>query len=370
MGLPKLTIGIEEEYQIIHAETRELTSFVQEFLDEGREILRDQIKPEFLQSQVEVGSRICQNMKEARQELVTLRSQVHKLAASKGLKLAAAGTHPFSKWSSQKITAGERYTKHAENMADVARRMLVFGMHVHIGIDDPDLRIDLMNQTRYFLPHLLALSTSSPFWHGRDTGLKSYRTIVLGDLPRSGLPPSFVSWAEYSRFVDTLIKTGCIDEPTKIWWDIRPNPKYPTLEFRFADICTRVDEAICIASLLLGIVAKLIKLREANIAWREYRRNLIAESKWRAVRYGIDGRLIDFGKRTEVSVPALVQEILEMIDDVVDELDIRNEVEYVHTILDQGTSADRQLKVYESTQNLKAVVDHLIDETLETCAAT
>jgi len=367
MALPKFTIGLEEEYQIVHAETRELTSYIQEFLNSGRVVLKDQIKPEFMQSQVEVGSSICDNMQDVRAEIVRLRTAVDKMAREQGLRVVAAGTHPFSSWSEQKITAGERYTKHERDMADVARRLLVFGMHVHIGIDDEELRIDIMNQSRYFLPHLLALSTSSPFWHGRDTGLKSYRTIVLGDLPRAGLPPHFHSWNEYQRFLSTLIETRCIDEPTKIWWDIRPNPKYPTLEYRFPDICTRVDDAICIAALLLGLVAKLVQLRRRNIRWREYRRNLITESKWRAVRYGVEGTLIDFGKRAEVPLSDLIEEILELIDDVVDELNIRKEVTHVRTILKEGTSADRQLAVYRKQRDLRAVVDHLIVDTFEGC---
>ena len=363
MALPKFTIGIEEEYQIIHPETRELTSYIQEFLERGRIILKDQIKPEFLQSQVEVGSRICTSIQEARGEIARMRREISRVAQEKGLCVAAAGTHPFTSWTTQEVTAGERYTKHEENMADVARQMLVFGMHVHIGIDDRELMIDVMNQARYFLPHLLALSTSSPFWHGRETGLKSYRTIILGNLPRAGIPPAFRSWAEYEQFVQMLVRTQCIDEATKIWWDIRPNPKYPTLEFRFADICTRIDEVICIAALQLAIVAKLIKLRQANIQWREYRRNLLAESKWRAVRYGIHGNLIDFGKRKEVPVDTLIRELLELIDDVTDELNIRQEVNYVHTILKEGTSADRQLEVYHRSRDLRAVVDHVVAET-------
>jgi len=363
MALPKFTIGIEEEYQIVHPETRELTSYIQQLLESGRQILKDQIKPEFLQSQVEVGSRICRSMQEARAEICRLRREVGSLAEERGLRVAAAGTHPFTSWTTQQVTAGERYTKHEENLADVARQMLVFGMHVHIAIEDRELMVDVMNQVRYFLPHLLALSTSSPFWHGRETGLKSYRTIILGNLPRAGLPPTFASWAEYQRFVDTLIQTDCIDEATKIWWDIRPNPKYPTLEFRFPDICTRVDEVVCIAALLLGVVAKLIKLRQGNIEWRRYGRNLLTENKWRAVRYGVHGKLIDLGKRREVPLRSLVFEILELIDDVVDELEIRKEVEYVHTILDEGTSADRQLEVYHRSRDLRAVVDHVIAET-------
>jgi carboxylate-amine ligase len=363
-----LTLGIEEEYQIIDPATGELTSYIQEMLDQGGQlVLKGQIKPEFLQSQIEVGSSICANIDEARAELIRLRSTVAEMAEANGRRVAAAGTHPFSKWVSQQVSAGERYTKHERDMGDVARQMLVFGMHVHIGIEDPELRIDVMNQSRYFLPHFLALSTSSPFWHGRDTGLKSYRTIVLGNLPRAGLPPSFGSWAEYQRFLDVLIQTNCIDEPTKIWWDIRPNPKYPTLEFRFADICTRIDETLCIAALLQALVAKLLKLRRANVRWRDYRRNLITENKWRAVRFGIDGHLIDFGRRTEVPLRELLPELLEMIDDVVDELGVRKEVNYVHTILEQGTSADRQLAVYRETGDLKKVVDHIIDETIAGC---
>ncbi|MEE8277875.1 MAG: carboxylate-amine ligase [Thermoanaerobaculia bacterium] len=364
MALPRLTIGIEEEYQIIHPETRELTSYVQEFLEDGRVVFQDQIQQEFLQSQVEVGSLICHNMKEARAELVKLRLAVAEMADSHGLRIAAASTHPFSSWTQQEVTVKDRYLKQLEQMADVARRLLIFGMHVHIGIEDKELMIDVMDQARYFLPHLLALSTSSPLWHGRETGLKSYRSIVFESLPRTGVPPAFRSWGEYERFMDTLVKTGCIEDRTKIWWDLRPHAKFPTLEFRVCDICTKVDEAICLASLIQAIVAKLIQLRQANQSWRRYRHHLIAENKWRAVRYGLDGKLIDFGKQKEVPVRHLVGELLEFIGDVVDELDSRQEVEYVHTILEEGSSADRQLEVYRRTGDLKAVVDHLVEETL------
>jgi carboxylate-amine ligase len=318
-----------------------------------------------MQSQVEVGSHICRNMKEARQEIIRLRRTICELAEANGLRVAAASTHPFSAWATQQITAGERYTKLATDMGEVARRMLIFGMHVHIGIEDKELLIDVMNQARYFIPHILALSTSSPFWQGRETGLKSYRSIVFEDLPRTGLPPIFASWADYQGLIDTLVKTNCIDEPTKIWWDIRPHSKFPTLEFRISDICTKVDEAICIAALYLAIVGKLIKLRQNNRSWRHYRHHLITENKWRAVRYGIDGKLIDFGIQQEVPLRFLVGELLELVDDVLDELDIREEVAYVDTILDDGTSADRQLQVYRQTGDLKAVVDKLVAETKE-----
>jgi carboxylate-amine ligase len=367
--MPKIpfTLGIEEEYQIIDPETRELTSYIQEFLEKGRVVLKDQIKPEFLQSQVEVGSTICHSIEQARDELTRLRRTVAEVAESAGLAVAAASTHPFSSWTTQQVTAGERYTKHEAKMAEVARRLLIFGMHVHVGIADKDLLIDVMDQARYFLPHLLALSTSSPLWHGRETGLKSYRSILFESVPRSGPPPAFGSWYEYQQFVETLLATHCIEDGTHIWWDVRPHWKFPTLEFRVTDICTRVDDALCLAATILSIVTKLIRLRRGNQSWRRYRHHLITENKWRAVRYGIDGKLIDFGKQEEVPFRDLAQEILGWVDDVVDHLGVRREVEHIHTILAQGTSADRQLKVYRETGDLKAVVDHLIAETKAGC---
>jgi carboxylate-amine ligase len=361
----RFTVGIEEEYQIIDPESRELTSYVQEFLEQGQHVLKDQIKPEFMQSQVEVGSKICQDMAEARAEVVRLRSTICDLAADNGLAVAAASTHPFSMWSEQDITIKERYAKQLAEMADLAKRLLIFGMHVHVGIEDKDLRIDIMDQARYFLPHLLVLSTSSPFWHGRNTGLKSYRSIIFENLPRSGPPPDFSSWSEYERFVDTLVKTGCIEDATRIWWDIRPHPKFPTIEFRVTDICTKVDECICLAALIQAIVAKLLKLRQNNQSWRRYRHHLITENKWRAVRRGIDGKLLDFGKKQEVPVRDLVSELLELVDDVLDDLGSRKDVEYVNTILSEGTSADRQLAIYERTGDLRDVVDQLVAETKE-----
>lgn len=365
LTMPSLTIGIEEEYQIIDPETRELCSYIQQFLEEGRIVLGDQVKPELWQSQVEVGSHICRNIKELRREIVRLRRTISQVAAEHGLLIAAAGTHPFSSWESQEISTFDRYYGLMEQMQGVARRLLIFGLHVHIGIEDPDLRIVVMNQARYFAPHILALSTSAPFWMGRDTGLKSYRSIIFEMLPRTGLPPTFSSAADYQGFVNTLVRTGCIDDPTKIWWDIRPHPKFPTLEFRIADMCTKVDEAICIAALFQAVVAKLVKLRLQNQSWRHYRHSLIMENKWRAVRYGIDGKLIDFGKEEEIPMRFLAQELLDLIDDVVDELGVRDEVNYVHTILSEGTSADRQLNTYRHTSDLKAVVDQVVAETRE-----
>ena len=363
MSLPPLTLGIEEEYQIIDPGSGELTSYVQELLDQGRWVLPDQIKPEFMQSQIEVGSHICQNIQEAREELRRLRGSIGELVDRNGLQMVAASTHPFSEWIHQEVSAGKRYTKLTKDFGDVARRLLIFGMHVHIGIDDRNALIDVMNQVHYFLPHVLALTTSSPFWHGRDTGLKSYRSIVFESLPRTGIPPTFESFGEYQRSIDVMVETGCIDEPTKIWWDVRPHPVFPTLEFRISDICTTIDEAICVTALIQAIVAKLIRLREENLSWRRYPRHLVTENKWRAVRYGIDGELIDFGKREAVPMRKLIPELLDIIDDVLDELGVREEVEYVHTILERGTSADRQLQVYRETEDLRAVIEHLVEET-------
>jgi len=366
-SLPPLTLGIEEEYQIIDPESGELTSYVQELLEQGRWVLHDQLKPEFLQSQIEVGSHICKNVQEVREEVVRLRRSVVELADRNGLEVIAASTHPFSQWQDQRISEGARYTELADNFGHIARRLLIFGMHVHVGIEDRETLIDVMGQITYFLPHILALSTSSPFWHGRDTGLKSYRSVIFESLPRTGLPPYFSSFGEYERMLQVLLETKCIDEPTKIWWDARPHPKFPTMEVRISDICTRIDEAVCLVALIQAIVAKLIKLRRSNVSWRRYRRHLITENKWRAVRHGIDGQLIDFGKREEVPLRRLVEELLEIVDDVVDELGSRQEVEYLGTILAEGTSADRQLEVYRQTGDLRKVIEHLVAETRSGC---
>jgi len=362
-----LTIGIEEEYQIIDPETRELTSYISEFLNEGAMVFRDQVKPEFLQSQVEVGSHVCRNIKEARQEVTRLRRIVADIAEKNNRKIVAAGTHPFSRWQNQIITDKDRYKGLVADMRMIAQRLLIFGTHVHVGIPDPDLRIDVMNQMAYFVPHIFALSTSSPFWMGQNTGLKSYRSVVFEDLPRTGLPEYFDSAQEFDRFLQTLINTGCIDEATKIWWDIRPHPKFPTLEFRMCDCVTRVDEVIAIAALIQAVVTKLIQLRKKNQSWRIYRRSFIAENKWRAIKDGLDGQLIDFGKEESIPLRFLLTELLELIDDVVDELGVREEIEYIHTMLKEGTSADRQLRVYRETERLESVVDMLVEETVTGC---
>jgi carboxylate-amine ligase len=367
MTAPALTIGIEEEYQIVDPRTRALTSYVQELLEQGRIVLQDQIKPELMRSQIEVGSHICRSMAETRAELIRMRRTVHQVAQQNGLAVIAASTHPFSSWSAQELTAGERYTKLAADLGEVARRLLIFGMHIHVGIEDRELLIDVMNDAIYFLPHILALTTSSPFWHGRDTGLKSYRSVVFENLPRTGLPPYFDSWSDCQKLIETLVATGCVDEPTKIWWDVRPHPKFPTLEFRIPDICTRIEETLCVTGLVVALVTKLMRLRQENLSWRRYRRTLIKENKWRAVRFGLEGSLIDFGKQREVPMRDLAVELVRWLDDVLDEVGVRAEVEYIDRLLSEGNSADRQLRIYRQTRSFEAVIDHLAEETVAGC---
>ena len=366
MNPPSLTLGVEEEYQIIDPQTRELRSYITQMLEEGQLILREQMKPELHQSIVEVGTNVCQTPAEVRAELVRLRGALLDLAGKKGLKIAAAGTHPFSSWLTQDITPFERYIGVQQDMQELARRLLIFGTHIHIGIEDREFLIDAMNVVRYFLPHLLALSTSSPFWMGRLTGLKSYRSIIFRNFPRTGIPRVFDSWADMTYLLETLTKTNSIPNGSKIWWDVRPNWSYPTLEIRICDVCTRVDEAVCIAAILQAIVAKLWKLRCDNMTFRVYPVDLIEENKWRVVRYGLDGKLIDFGKQEELPARDLVRELIEwFIDDVVDDLGSRQQVAYAYQILNLGTSADRQLATFQRTGDLNAVVDQLIAETAE-----
>jgi len=361
----QFTLGIEEEFQIVDPNTRELRSHVSEFLEEGKMILGEQIKPEMIQSMIEVGTGICKNIQEARADITRLRSIISALAAKTNLRIVAASTHPFSHWQDQKIYEDERYTLLVQELQNVARSLLIFGLHVHVGVADPERRIHIMNAARYFLPHVLALTTSSPFWMGHNTGLKSYRTEVFKQFPRTDIPDHFDSYSNFQRYVDLLVKTGCINDGRKIWWDLRPHPIFPTLEFRICDIPTRVDDTVAIAALFQAIVAKLTKLIEKNLGFRLYRRMLIQENKWRAVRWGIDGTMIDFGKQKEVPTRDLILELLDFVDDVVDELGSRKEIEHIHTILERRTSAEEQLRVFAETKDLKAVVDRLIELTME-----
>jgi glutamate---cysteine ligase / carboxylate-amine ligase len=361
----QFTLGIEEEFQIIDPQTRELRSHVSEILDEGRMLLGEQIKPEMIQSQIEVGTGICKNIQEARADITNLRSVISTLAKKNGLTIVAASTHPISRWQDQKIFDDDRYELLVQELQTVARSLLIFGVHVHVGVADRERQIHIMNASRYFLPHVLALTTSSPFWMGHNTGLKSYRSEIFKQFPRTDIPDHFDSYPAYERYVELLVKTGCINDGKKIWWDCRPHPYFPTLEFRICDIPTRVDDTIAIAALFQAIVAKLYKLMDSNMGFRLYRRMLIQENKWRAVRYGLQGKMIDFGKNKEVPVVDLIRELLDFVDDVVDPLDSRKEIEHIHTILERGTSADEQLRVYKETNDLKAVVDRLIELTAE-----
>lgn len=362
------TLGIEEEFQIVDPETRELRSHVSEILEEGKMLLGEQIKPEMIQSMIEVGTGVCKNIQEARVDITNLRSGLAGLARKNNLAIVAASTHPISHWQDQKIFDDKRYELLVEEIQMVARSLLIFGLHVHVGVSDPERGIQIMNAARYFLPHVLALSTSSPFWLGINTGLKSYRSEVFKKFPRTDIPDHFDSHASFTRYVDLLVKTGCIDNGKKIWWDVRPHPFFPTLEFRICDVPTRVDDTIAIAALFQAIVAKLDKLIEKNLGFRLYRRMLIQENKWRAVRWGLDGKMIDFGKQKEVPVRDLIHELLEFVDEVLDELGSRKEVEHIYTILERGTSADEQLQVYARRNELRDVVDVLIERTVENVA--
>ncbi|MGH9432065.1 MAG: carboxylate-amine ligase [Terriglobia bacterium] len=361
---PSFTIGIEEEYQAIDPLTRDLRSHIQsEIIAKGKMLLKEQVKPEMHQSVIEVGTGVCNDIQEAREEIKGLRRKIIELARENGLRVAAAATHPFADWRAQEIYPDERYHAMVEDMQQVARANLIFGLHVHIGVEDREAAIHLMNAARYFLPHILALSTNSPFWVGLDTGLKSYRCKVFDKFPRTNIPDYFPSWGEYERFVNILIHTHCIDNAKKIWWDIRPHPFFNTLEFRICDIPMRVEETVSLAALIQATVAKLYKLYAANTGFRLYRRALIMENKWRAARYGLDGKLIDFGKEIEVPLRDLMEEYLTLVDDVLDELGSREEVNGIRKILERGSGADRQLRVYHETKDFKKVVDYIIEET-------
>ncbi len=359
----RFTIGVEEEFQIIDPATCALRSHVLQLVSAASPGIAEQVKLEMHQSIVETGTNICENVPDLRVEMHRTRDELVAAADRAGLHVAAAGTHPFSSWIDQVISPGERYQNIVEELQQLARSLLIFGMHVHVAMPDKQTTIDMMNMVRYFLPHLLALSTSSPFWMGRNTGLKSFRTTVFRRFPRTGIPEQFESWSAYENFVNLLVKLNCIDTGKKIWWDVRPHPTFGTLEFRMCDVTTKVEEAVAIAALTQALVVKLHRLYKGNMSFRLYRRALIEENKWRAARYGIEGKLIDFGKEAEVGMHELIPELLEFVDDVVDDLGSRSAVEYVNTIMREGTSAERQLRVFNETGDLKAVVRNIVAET-------
>ena len=361
--MPAFTLGIEEEFQTIDPDTGELRSHMSKIVDGGQIVLHERVKAEMHQAVVEVGTNICNNIHDAREEVTYLRKMIIELANEQNLHVAAAGTHPFSDWQQQLITPNERYDELVEQLRDVARSNLIFGLHVHVGIENRNQGIHIMNAVRYFLPHIYALSTNSPFWRGRNTGFKSYRSKVFDKFPRTGIPDFFASAAEYDDYINLLVKTNCIDNGKKIWWDIRLHPFFDTIEFRICDVPMRVDETICLAAIMQALVVKIYKLQKQNLNFRPYRRIYINENKWRAARYGIEGKLIDFGKQEEVPTHQLLHELLDFIDDVVDELGSRAECEYLLKILEMGTGADRQLAVFEQTNDLKEVVKYIVKET-------
>ena len=371
-----LSVGIEEEYLLVDLETRDLARDPPDaFMQACQRILGEQVTPEFLRCQIEVGTKVCRTVSEAGAELAFLRRTIASEARRHGMGLMAASTHPFAEWSDQKTTDKERYAKIEEDLQAVAQRLLICGMHVHVGVPDEDLRIDLHSQLVYFLPHLLAFSSSSPFWRGRKTGLKSYRAAISSELPRAGLPQTFSSAGEYRQTVDLLVKLGRIEDATRIWWDLRPSARFPTLEMRITDVATRLEDAVAIAATFQAFVAMLISLKRRNQRWRQYLPALIAENRWLAQRHGVKGKLIDFGRREAVPFRDLVEEMIGLAREEAEKLGCVAELEHIRTIAAEGTSADRQIAVYDRAvaegrdkgSALRAVVDHLVAETLEGC---
>ncbi len=358
------TLGVEEEYMVIDPLTRELKSHEQKIVIEGQKIIKDKVKAEMHQAVVEVGTDICQDIDEAFKDVATLRGTIAQIAGDLGLWMGASGTHPFSHWHNQLITDHVRYSEIVNELQEAARSNLIFGLHVHVGMEDRKMGVHIANSARYFLPHVYALSTNSPFWIGRKTGYKSYRTKVFDKFPRTGIPDYFESIEAYESYVNLLIKTNCIDNAKKIWWDLRVHPFFNTVEFRICDIPMTVMETITIAALFQAICAKLYKLRSQNMNFMMYQRALLNENKWRASRYGIDGTLIDFGKEAEVNTRVLIYELLDFVDDVVDQLGSRHILNNVHKMLETGTGADRQLAVYEKSESLIDVVDYIHDQFL------
>jgi carboxylate-amine ligase len=353
------TLGIEEEYMVLDPQTRELRSHEQKIVSEGQKVIKDKVKAEMHQAVVEVGTDICQDIEEAYKDVSVLRHTISQIAGDLGLWVAASGTHPFSHWESQLITDHARYNEIVNELQEAARSNLIFGLHVHVGMESREMANHIANSTRYFLPHIYALSTNSPFWEGRRTGYKSFRTKVFDKFPRTGIPEFFESIEAYENYVKLLVKTNCIDNAKKIWWDLRVHPFFNTVEFRICDVPMTIDEATCLAALFQGVCAKIYKLRSQNLNFIMYQRALINENKWRASRYGIDGRLIDFGKEEEVNTRVLIYELLDFVDDVVDDLGSRHAINLVGKIFEKGTGADRQLKVYDETGNLTQVVDYI-----------
>jgi carboxylate-amine ligase len=373
MDRPEFTIGIEEEYLVVDRETRDLIKSPPDVIwKELENILGSQVTPEFLKAQIEVGTRVCSTVAEAREDLTRMRRGLSEVVNEYGAAIIASSTHPFANWSEQETTDDPRYRSLASDYQQVARQLVICGMHVHVGIGDPHLRIDLMNQVRYMLPHMLALSTSSPFWAGQPTGLLAYRLVIFQNLPRTGVPEEFASWGEYERTVEILVNAGLIEDASKLWWDIRPSSRYPTLEMRVSDICTRLEDAMTVAALYQCLLGFLYRLRRENQRWRTYSPMMIEENLWRAQRYGVDGSLVDFGRGELVGYSDLVEEFIELLAQDATEFGVREELRHARTIVSEGTSAHRQLATYETAkadgaddrEALSQVVDELIADTM------
>lgn len=370
---PAWTMGIEEEYLLVDRETGELVSTQPEgLMEKVTELRYGLVSHELFDSQIEIGTGVCNTVKELRADIGLLRWAVGEASEEYGLAPIAASTHPIARWQQQQITKGKRYQAITEDLQAITRRMIISGMHVHVGIENPELRIDLMRQVAYFLPHLLALSTSSPFWEGTDTGLKSYRMSVFGALPRTGLPEKLESWADFEQHVNVLVNAGVIEDSTKVWWHIRPSDRYPTLEMRVTDLPTKMEDTVAIAALYVCILRMLWRYKTENLRWRDYSNFLIDENLWRAQRYGVNGSLIDFSKGTLVPFSDLVEELIELVEPDAKALECQEEIEHIRTISRRGTSADHQVALYNQAldsgatedEAIKAVVNGLIADTL------
>jgi len=361
----QFTLGVEEEFQIVDSQTCELRSYISKLLDDGKAVLRERVRAELHQSVVEVGTGICKNVDEVRSELTEMRLELNRLARKGNMNIVAAGTHPFSDWKSQEITPNPRYEVIVQDLQDIARGNLIFGLHVHVGIKEKQTAIALANQLRYFLPHLLALSTSSPFWLGRATGQQSHRTMIFKRFPRTGIPPTFESYAQFMEYVDLLIRTNCIDNGKKIWWDVRVHHVFDTVEIRICDMPTSLTQELSIVALIQALVAQLYLMLRRNQSWRHYMSPLIEENKWRASRYGIRGKLIDFGQQQERPFSELLEEMIAFVSEASDMLGTSEEVAGVRRILKEGTSAERQLEVFKNSNNdPRTVVRWLVEETM------
>lgn len=377
MSEPSFSLGIEEEYFLIDPVTRDaVREAPAAMMADAQAVLgAERVSSELLRSQIEVQTCVCYDFAQARAELARARLGIAETARSHGLAMMAASTHPFADWGTQRSTPKERYAVIARDLQAPGRRLMICGMHVHVAIEDDEARIDLMNQAAYFLPHLLALSTSSPFWRGRDTGLKSYRVSVFREIPRTGLPERFQSWGEYCRHVALLVDAGLVEDPTKLWWDVRPSHRFPTLEMRITDICTRLDDAIAIAALWRCLLRMLWRLRRANMRWRIYPHMLVEENRWRAQRYGTDEGLVDFGKGSVVSYAALLDELIALVDEDAAHFGCQAEIAMARDILVRGTSAHQQVAWWAQAladgateaEALVAVVDGLVQLTAESC---